>query len=101
MFTAGVNFTAVDEFKATSACVVAIKCIISLLVFNFGGESSKAENRVTKPPIDKLCMQAYSMSNKGSNLRIGYNVDMEFFLVFGSPIIIVVLLAMWMFENVE
>jgi hypothetical protein len=73
------------------------KGIISL----FRRDTRKAENRVNKPPIDNICIQVCTMSNKRYILRIGYNVDMEFFLVFGSPIIIVVLLAMWMFENVE
>jgi hypothetical protein len=44
--------------------------------------------------------ETLTMSNIRYILRIGYNGQMEFFLVFGSPIIIVVLLAMWMFENV-
>jgi hypothetical protein len=32
---------------------------------------------------------------------MGYNGDMEFFLFILAPIVIVGLLAMWMFENVE
>jgi hypothetical protein len=31
----------------------------------------KAENRDTKPPIDKQCMQAYPMSNIGSKPQYG------------------------------
>jgi len=32
---------------------------------------------------------------------MGYNVNMDMFLFVATPFVIVVLLAMWMFENVE
>jgi len=73
------------------------KSIISF----FQRDTSQAENRDTKPPIDKPCMQASNMSNIGYILHMGYNWDMDLFLFIIGPIVIVGLLAMWMFENVE
>jgi hypothetical protein len=46
-------------------------------------------------------MQASNMSNIGYILHMGYNWDMDLFLFIIGPIVIVGLLAMWMFENVE
>jgi hypothetical protein len=44
--------------------------------------------------------ETLTMSNIRYILRIGYNVDMDMFLFVATPFVIVVLLAMWMFENV-
>ena len=77
-----------------------MKLIISLFEIKFRRDTRKAENRVTKPPIDNICIQVCTMSNIRYILRIGYNVDMDMFLFVATPFVIVVLLAMWMFKNV-